>query len=247
MKSTLMAADPICDIGDGSMASERSDVLSWAMGYPFPAPPRSFVQIGHRTLDPDEVEIDRAERLPLLAYGSNASPAMLARKLVLSPEPALVVPAWLDDFDTVYSAHISPYGAVPATLRHSPGTAVRVSVAYLTAEQLSLLSTTEPNYELSTLAAVECHTEEGVTETELSAYLSRHGCLLADGAEIALAAIEARERRFAALSEPQMLERVRSRVCPEEDIETFILSSVTDPDLAHARSARLERRQPGPP
>ena len=224
------------------MASEHSDVLAWAMAYPFPVPAEPFVQAGHRTLSPQEVEVDLAERVPLLAYGSNAAPEMLARKLSLNPDPVLVVPAWLDGFDVVYSAHISPYGAIPGTLQRSPDTAVRVCVAYLTESQLGLVSTTEPNYELATLDSLECRPVQGETLTEISAYLSRHGCLLVDEGEVALAAVQAKERRFAELSEPQVLDWVRSETAPGEDIETFVLSNVTDPSLAQARSAELQRR-----
>lgn len=223
------------------MASERSDVVERAMHYPYPAPPWPFVQVGHRTVSPSEVAVDRAGRVRLLAYGSNAAPEMLARKLALNPEPVLVVPAWLNDFDIVYSAHISPYGAVPATLQRSPGTRVRVAVAYLADQQLELISTTEPNYELTNLT-LDCKPDEGDPEHELRVYLSRHGCLLVDGEEVALAGVQAEGRRFAELSEPQVLEWARSTVAPQEDIETFVLSNVTDPALAQERSVHLPRR-----
>jgi hypothetical protein len=224
--------------------NERSDVLERAMGYPYPAPSRPFVQLGHRTLDPDEVAVDWAERAPLLAYGSNAAPRALAHKLALSDDPVLVVPAWLRDFDVVYSAHISPYGAVPATLQRSPGTEARVHVAYVTGEQLALVSATEPNYEPTVLDAVHCRLEEGETATTLDAYISRHGCLLLEDSEVALAAVPARDRRFAELSEPQVLEKVRASLSPAESIEAFVLGSVTDPALAQSRSALLARRPP---
>jgi hypothetical protein len=120
-----------------------------AMRYPYAVPARAFAQLGHDTLSPDDVEVDLAERTTLLAYGSNGSPEVLGRKLALSADPVLVEPAWLHDFDVVYSAHISPYGAIPATLQSSPGTAARVAVLHLTPEQLRLVSATEPNYEPS--------------------------------------------------------------------------------------------------
>lgn len=226
--------------------SEGSDVVERAMRYPYAVPAHPFAQLGHRTLSPEEVEIDTARRTPLLAYGSNGSPEVLARKLTLSADPVLVEPAWLHDFDVVYSAHISPYGAVPATLQRSLGTVVRVAVLHLTPEQLKLVSATEPNYEETTLEGVHCELSTGTRRTELSVYLSRHGCLLVDGAEVALVAVLARGRRFAELSEPQVLEHLRSALCPEESIDAFVLNSVTDPDLAQTRSARLPRRELSP-
>jgi hypothetical protein len=223
--------------------SEGSEVLERAMRYPYAVPARPFVQLGHRTLDPEEVEVDCRQRSRLLVYGSNASPEVLARKLALSADPVLVEPAWLHDFDVVYSAHFSPYGAVPATLQRSPGTTVRVAVVHLTAEQLRLVSATEPNYELTSFGKVTCELPQGAKVTQLSVYLSRHGCLLAEGAEVALVAVPARDRRFAELSEPQVLERLRLQLCPEESIDAFVLGSVTDPGLAQARSTQLPRRE----
>lgn len=230
----------------GVGVSEESEILERAMRYPYAVPARSFVQHGHRTLDPAEVEMDRGQRSRLLVYGSNASPEALARKLALSGDPVLVEPAWLHDFDVVYSAHFSPYGAVPATLQRSPGTAVRVAIIHLTGEQLRLISATEPNYELTSFGAAACELPSGEAVTQLSAYVSRHGCLLADGEEVALVAVPARGRRFAELSEPQVLERLRQQLCPEETIDAFVLGGVTDPKLAQARSARLDRRPLSP-
>jgi hypothetical protein len=212
------------------------------MRYPYAVPAHAFAQLGHETLSPEEVEIDPDERTLLLAYGSNGSPEVLARKLALSPDPVLVEPGWLHDFDVVYSAHISPYGAVPATLQRSPGTSARVAVLHLTAEQMRLVSATEPNYEPTRLKGVRCELAGGATRSDLSAYLSRHGCLLVDEAEVALVAVPARDRRFGELSEPQVLEHVRSTLCPEESIDSFVLASVADPALAQARSAQLPRR-----
>jgi hypothetical protein len=222
--------------------NERSDVVQRAMGYPYTAPWRSFVQLGHRTLDPEEVEIERAERTAMLAYGSNSSPEVLARKLALSDQPVLVVPAWLDDFDVVYSAHISPYGAIPATLQRSLGTKARVHVVYMTSAQVGLVSATEPNYEAAAIERAVCRLDDGETVVDPSAYLSRHGCLLVDGSEVALSAVQASGRAFAALSEPEAIEHVRLTLCPDDDVESFVLANVTDPGLSQSRSAQLPRR-----
>jgi hypothetical protein len=227
----------------GEIVNERSDVLERALGYPYTVPSGPFVQLGHRTLDPSELEVDLRDRFPLLAYGSNAAPEVLARKLALSDEPVPVEPARLRDFDVVYSAHISPYGAVPGTLQRSPGTVARVCVAHLTTAQLALVSATESNYELVEIGEVDCRLDTGEAVAELSVYLSRHGCLLAEGSEVALAAVEASERRFRELSESQVLEHVRGLLSPAETIEAFVLSCVADPDLAAARTAQIERRE----
>jgi hypothetical protein len=222
--------------------NERSDVLARAMAYPYAAPGRPFVQLGHQTLDPAELEVDREQRTPVLAYGSNSAPEVLSRKLALSDQPVLVEPARLGGFDVVYSSHISPYGAVPATLQRSPGTEVRVHVIYMTSAQIGLISATEPNYEQTALEAIDCRLEGAGTVNELAAYVSRHGCLLVEGQEVALAAVEASGRSFAARDQAEMLEYVRAALCPDDSLESFVLANVTDPDLSQARSARLPAR-----
>lgn len=222
--------------------SERSDVVERALGYPYEAPWHPFVQLGHETLDPSELEVDPAERVAMLAYGSNAAPEVLARKLALSDQPVLVVPAWLDGFDVVYSAHISPYGAIPATLQRSVGTEARVHVVYMTEAQAGLVAATEPNYESATISGAVCRPDEGEPILDPAAYLSRHGCLLRDGSELALAAVEARGRAFPELSESATIEQLRAMFCPDDSLETFVLANVTDPDLSQSRTARLPRR-----
>jgi len=223
--------------------SETSDVVRRATAYPYERRNRPYAQLGHRPLIPEEAGIDPAERVPVLAYGSNAAPRVLARKLALSHDPVLVVPALLRDFDVVYSAHISPYGAIPATLQRSPGTAVEVHVIHMTAAQVELITATEQNYEPALLEEVECRLEGGETLTELSAYVSRHGCLLLGDSEVALAAVPASARTLRELTEPEVLERVRALTAPDEDLESFVLSNVVDPELARDRSTGLERRE----
>jgi hypothetical protein len=214
------------------------EILARAVAYPYPAPLRSFVQVGERMHDLAE-PLDLVGRRPLLAYGANASPPVLARKLRELPhEPLPVLRAELAGFDIVYSAHISPYGAVPSTLQRSPGTTAPVYVAYPTAAQEEILTATEPNYELEQLDGLEVRTEEGEEISLLDAFVSRHGCLRLDGGEVALATIEPAGRRFPAMGEVGVLERVRHVLAPELDLERFVESSL-DPGLASARTAVL--------
>lgn len=223
--------DPIERPGAGPEA------LAHAAAYPFAAPLRSFLQLGARSEDLPP-EPDLSGRRPLLAYGANASPRVLAVKLAaLPPEPLPVLRAGLLDFDVVYSAHISPYGAVPSTLQRSPGAIAPVYVAYPTPAQEEAIVATEPNYELARLE-LAVRTESGEELTSLDAFVSRHGCLRLDGGEVAVAAIESEGRRFPSLGEVEVLERVRHVLAPEMDLERFVESSL-DPGLAAARTAVL--------
>ena len=201
---------------------EQSEVVVRALGYPYAIPSGSYALVGGEVADIAAIEGNLTERVPLLAYGSNAAPEVLSRKLAAAPDPLPVLRTDLRDFDVVYSAHISPYGAVPATLRRSPGTEVRAFIAYLTSKQLELVSVTEPNYELAKLDRPSCTLAQGDAPAELHVYVSRHGCLLLDGREVALAKVEARRRRFAAMGQREVLERVRDLLEPGRDLAAFV-------------------------
>ena len=191
------------------------EILARAAAYPYEAPLDTFVQRDGQAHRIDADGPDLKGRRPLLAYGANAAPTVLTRKLAAHPhQPLPMLRAELAGFDIVYSAHISPYGAVPSTLQRSPGTTVPLFVAYPTAEQEELLSATEPNYELHRLHDLDLRTDLGTIDS-LDAYISRHGCLTLDGSEAALAAIEAAGRSFPSLGEVEVLERVRHVLAPE--------------------------------
>jgi hypothetical protein len=188
---------------------EREAILKRALTYPYVSPERSFL---YREGGAEELpeDFDLSGRTPLIAYGANAAPEALALKLASLPGvPLPVMRSQLPDFDAVYSAHVSPYGAVPATLWESPGTVAPVFVLHPTAEQRALLTATEPNYDL-------------VEVGEAVAYRSKHGCLELDGSPVAVAAIRSEGRTLPELDEPAVLERVRAQLEPELGLEEFI-------------------------
>ncbi len=182
-----------------------------------------------------------AERGPhrLLAYGANRSREGLTRKLGVPSPPVAVMHGWLHDFDVVYSAHISPYGAVPATLQHSPGSQVSVHVLHLDARQLEAIDAAEPNYRLVRLEGIGLALDDGARLEAVDAYLSRHGCLAVEGAERALAAIRAPRRAFTAYEEHAILAAVRNRLAPNDELEDFVVAGLADPALQRQRTAAL--------
>src|SRR3546814_20831446 len=54
-----------------------------------------------------------------------------------------VTRTWLGDHDVVYSAHVTRYGSLSATLHRAPGTRVQVYVTWLTEAQLPRMHETE--------------------------------------------------------------------------------------------------------
>jgi hypothetical protein len=189
--------------------AQREAILRRALTYPYAAPERSYLYREGRAEElPEEFDLDG--RRPLIAYGANAAPEALALKLAALPgEPLPVVRSQLRGFDVVYSAHVSPYGAVPATLLESPGTIAPVFVVHPTEEQRALLAATELNYDLVRIG-------------DAQAYRSKHGCLEIDGSAVALAAIRSQGRTLPELDEPAVLERVRALLEPELELEEFV-------------------------
>jgi hypothetical protein len=194
-------------------SAERQAILKRALTYPYATPERSYLyQGGRATVLPES--FDRSGRTPLLSYGANAAPEALALKLASLPGEALpVVRSELRDFDVVYSAHVSPYGAVPATLLESPGTIARVFVLHPTSEQRALLTATELNYDL-------------IEVDGIAAYRSKHGCLELDGSPVARAAVRSRGRTLPELDEPAVLDRVRAQLAPGLNLEEFVYACI---------------------
>jgi hypothetical protein len=208
---------------------ETEELVRRALAYPYTPPPGSFVQIGGRTLPVPPEEIDVDGRRALLAYGANASPEALTRKLAaLPPEPIPVLRVSLRGWDVVYSAHVTRYGAVPAAVVASPGTVASVHLVFPNDAQLAALAATEgQNYRLEQLADSTAELEiGGEGPREIDAFISVHGPLLLDGSPVALAAIPALDRVFSELTTPEMIDRVRAAIHPELSLREFILHHV---------------------
>ena len=195
--------------------------------------------LGASDLDDDSL----AARIPVLAYGANRSPEALERKRAMPgfpPDSAiLVVRARLHGLDVVYSAHLSPYGSVGATLQRSPGTVADAAVILLTQPQLTALGGTEPNYTLEELSEVDVELEGGERLARVRSYVSRHGCLAIAGHQVALAEIAATGRRLEVLTQPEALAAVAVRLGHRGELDEFILENVADQDLSAERTREL--------
>lgn len=212
---------------------DANEIVKRALAYPYAVPASSFVLFEGRALELPDAGPDLTSRVPLLAYGANAAPTALARKLaVLPPSPLPVLRAELDGYDVVYSAHVSFHGAVPANLHPSAGTTTPVFVAFPNEEQLAALSATEPNYELAALHSPHLRLESGEEVGEAAAYLSRHGSLSLGGAPVALTAVASAARRFPTMTEPEVLELVRTQLAPDLSLEAFVLRCVESDGVA---------------
>jgi hypothetical protein len=200
-----------------------AEAFAWACAYPWARPAGSYlltedggVELLSALAEPErERLIERfaapdGDRLPLLAIGSNAAPETLRRKLAHFPERAdrtvLAVHGRLHEFDVGYAAQPALYGALPATIFPSPGTAVAATLLWVTPAQFTQLTWSELSYRLGRLRTRFTVDEAGERFDEVLVFVSRWGAFCVDGAPAALAAVPAQRRTATALTQRQALD-----------------------------------------
>ncbi len=232
-----------------SLPESESKLLALARCYPYCRPETSYL-FADGSARPLPESIPRPDlyegRTPVVAHGSNRSPRQLARKFGSDAEIP-VSRARLADYDVVYSAHMTRYGAIAANLRHVPGTTVEVWVTWLTGDQLARMHATELGteiYRFGTLGAVRLALEAGPAPEiqEAGAYLSTYGYLALDGAPIGLAAVPAEGRPHESLHQREVLALVRDRHRPGRDLEEFLLTKIREPERRRALIAEMRAR-----
>jgi hypothetical protein len=225
-----------------TLPSDPAARLHLAKSYPYDAPARSYLfrDGGVRPV----MEADFRGRTPVVGHGSNRAPEQLARKFGHLSGRHSEIPVtfvWLHDYDVVYAAHVTAYGALASTLQAAPGCRVRVALTWLDEAQLERMHATEGNYSYGMLAGARLEAEAGppVHGGEVTMYLADHGCLSHGGRPVSLAAVPAAGRRHAALSQTAMQEEVRRRLAPARALDDFILESVADAGARSRRAATL--------
>lgn len=174
---------------------------------------------------------DDHRRIPVMSSGSNRSPEQLLRKFPDDPEPVYAMRESLVGYDCVYSAHLTSYGAIPATFYPSPKTVVSISVIWLTKRQLKKMHKTEAlglNYEFGWL-------------NDACVYLSKRGPLMIDGAPVALSAVRAERRTYKALDQQEILAKAMDILDYKNGLERFVKRSIRDPGQRGIWTAQLAK------
>ena len=156
--------------------------------YPGTWPRESGLLDGDRLLPLDRPVYDEEDgRVPVLAIGSNASPAQLRHKMaefgIDSPIP--MVRSRVTGLDIGVSAHVSRMGYVSASPVGAPGTVRELFVLWLDAEQLAVIDASEGvpmaggNFDRVWLPAPDVRVEpgDGSVLGGAYAYVNRHGVL----------------------------------------------------------------------
>lgn len=149
-------------------------------------------------------------RFPLLAYGSNGAPDALVAKFAHfsgADRDVLVLAGALHDFDVGPSAQVAVYGAMPATIFPSPGTALRCAVLWVNVNQFVQLTWTEISYCLGRLDGIRfAPDDDDIAVDSVFAFVSRFGVFCPAGEPVALAAVPAQDRTVTALSQADLLD-----------------------------------------
>lgn len=221
------------------------ELLVRALEYPWARPPGSYL-LGEGSAEPlaamdperrNEVLLrfagPESGRLPLLAIGSNAAPAVLERKFAhfeaAADRTLLGLTGRLHGFDVGAAAQPALYGSMPATLFPSPGTAVAATLLWVTLAQFTQLTWSELSYRLGRLRA-RFEVDAGEAEfDEVLVFVSRFGSFCVDGRPVAMAAVPASGRTAPALTQRQLLDAVAARALgPGADAEALVRAVCED-------------------
>ena len=223
--------------------------LARAKGYPYPLTHQSFVYHAGKTTSHQLVHEaqdfpDVSDRTPVLAVGSNQSPEQLVRKFPDQQWGEIpTARVHLSDFDTVYSAHVTGYGSIAATLHPSPGTRVSLYVNWLTERQLEAMHETElpnENYRYGQLENIKLTSEAGPALSAVNLYMGRRGAFAPTGNIIPLAEVPAQGRTQEAKTQTEILSLARDQLAPELELEHFIFSAIASPKKRHDYIKALE-------
>jgi hypothetical protein len=227
------------------MTQARADELARARDYPYEVPDASYVLFEGEALDLTHYKVDDLDqRTAVLAYGSNAAPSQLKRKFAatLKDEMVPVLKAFLPGFDVVFSARLSRYGAIPATLAPSKGTVLETFVTCLTDGQLAKMHETEIDtgkrggYRYGVLSGVRMLVDRIGLLEKVHLYHYAHA-LAQDERPFAYEGIKAEGRELLALSHVQALADLHG-AGDEAGLNASILNGIDD---AEARSKQTER------
>lgn len=243
-----------------------------AKHYPFPRPGYSFLYVDGESLpllslgespEDAEVEVDGrsvpagallrrrgiadpaplSRRTPVLAYGANAAPERLLRKFEPFGRGAFpVLQARLHDFDIVHAAHISSYGAVPATIEYAPGTVCDIAITCLDERELARMHETEfrrHTYLFGLLSNVKLEPDLLPAMDSVSTYVGGFGHIAPEGEPLALAAIRAESRRFHTCSQIEALETIQAMLGVPGPLDAFVQEAIDDDAVRRARTERL--------
>lgn len=210
-----------------------------ALGYPYDIPIHSYL-IRNGTAHPWDERYPLSGRTPVLACGSNQSPTQLARKFPFGDVP--VMAGWLNDYDSVYSAHFTTYGSIAATYHHGPGLRSRQMITWLDEAQLKTMHETEAlgvNYDFVTFQNIVFTSDCTQHITKAHAYQSIRGPLKINALPVGLQAIDCKNAPYPRLNQKALQNRIMVLFEYEGSLLKFIEQTIKNKKERADRTARL--------
>lgn len=219
----------VSDKLEGADPSDLADRIRHACAYPFARPASSYL-FADGGMQPLSIR-SMAGRIPVLASGSNASPARLAAKFGSDHGCIPVIRAVLHDFVVVFAGHFTSYGAIPATLARHHGARTMIWVTWLTHDQLAIMHRSEgvigcreveQRYDYVELENLKLLPEGMTAIKKAGAYLSRR-MLAPDERPIRFAEVYSENCSLMALPEHATLHLVHRLLDPDVCFSSFML------------------------
>ncbi|MBT07159.1 MAG: hypothetical protein CMM32_09665 [Rhodospirillaceae bacterium] len=219
-------------------------------------PERSIVRLNNKKASARDLFLSKSlrtsylatPRIPVLASGSNASPARLKEKFH-SELQQTVIPVILYSIKNllpVFSAKFASYGSITATLQQACGNETKMFVTFLSLKQLELMHQTEAigdEYDFARFSHVDIRQEpsEPTPQKTVYAYLSRKGVFTIGGHQFSLDSRSALTNGFSHRSQITMLTQARDLLSPQEELDHFILKNITEEKVRRANNALLRK------
>lgn len=227
---------------------EIIDILKRARDYPYDSPRSSYLYTINGI---EEFQANQTEnRTPVLAFGSNKAPSQLKRKFGYHQDNLIPVEmARLHDFDVVFAAHVTSYGAIPAMLQHCPGVIVDIAITWLTDDQLMIMHKSElyaGNYSFAQLENLTIEREHGPSFGTAYAYIGERGHYIHDkfkGDAISIANIPARNRKWKSSTTSNLLSFLHQDSGALMTEDEFILRLVRDVKYRRDLSTKMARNE----
>lgn len=242
-------------------AAPRDDPLT----YPGAHPSWSYLFTGTAIERLDEVDVDgiagaalrarlrmlgatpMARRQPVLAYGSNRSPAQLASKFAAGSVDAVIPVVRVDvvGASVVFAAAVAWYGSVPAALEHDPGARTEAAVTFLDEGQLRVVDASEGGHSRPEVdhARHAVRLRSGAVLDRCQSYRSTRPVLTWDGRPIRLREVASVDSDLAAWSQAELHEVLlglwRERVAPFAGVAELVEAVRGDPGVLRAVNATL--------
>jgi len=237
-------------MNDSFRAVTAEMALDRALRYPYALPKCSYLFYrGEQKRLNQNIDAYLRDKIPVLAFGSNAAVEALDRKFrdfdELYSDPIPVLFGCIRGYAIAYSAQFSPYGALPATITPFDGGMVQTYMTLLSDKQLERMHETEDLGLYYSFEKFEAAFEFGGEAIDCYAYVALGGTLTPDGEPLGLEAITQEltpsTKPLTLLSQWEAQSIAIDLLGLDMPVEQFIVENALNETLRNERFERLSK------